>query len=205
MKIGIMGGTFDPIHFGHLNIANAAFEEYSLDKLIFMTAGDPYFKQGSGVSSPEIRYEMTKLGTADYPHFECSDMEIKAKGHTYTAETLIKLSELYPADKLFFIMGFDSLKYLDKWYRPETILEKAVILCALRDGSGIAEAEELISELKRKYSETKADIRMIHTPLIDISSTMIRKMVNKDEDISALVPVKVRDFIISRKLYKKLS
>ena len=84
-------------------------------------------------------------------------------------------------------------------------MEKAVILCALRDGSSIAEAEELISELKRKFSETKADIRIIHTPLIDISSTMIREMVKKDEDISKLVPVKVRDFIVSQKLYKKLS
>lgn len=197
-----MGGTFDPIHFGHLNIANAAFEEYSLDKLIFMTAGDPYFKQGSGVSSPETRYEMTKLAAADYPQFECSDMEIREKGHTYTAETLIKLRELYPSDELFFIMGYDSLKCLDKWYRPEMILEKAVILCALRDGSNIAEAEELISDFKRKFSETKTDICIIHTPLIDISSTMIREMVNKDEDITGLVPVKVRDYIISHKLYK---
>ncbi len=179
MKIGIMGGTFDPIHNGHIHIALAAFDEYKLDKVWFMPAGDPYFKQGQGVSSPSVRLEMTQLAVNAYhDKFECSDIEIKAEGPTYSAETFVTLHKLYPEDEFYFIIGFDSLKSLASWYHPEILFKQAIILCALRDRGTIAEAKQIAEELKSDFKTSEPDIRLIHTPLIDISSTMVRKKEN---------------------------
>lgn len=204
MKIGIMGGTFDPIHNGHIHIAKAAYEEYGLDRVWFMTAGDPYFKQGSGVSAPELRYEMTSLAAAEYPDmFESSDMELRAKGHTYSADTFMRLHELHPADTFYFILGYDSLRSLASWRRPEILLKYAVILCALRDGCTMDEAERLRDGLNALFNESKPDIRFIHTPLVDISSTMLRQMIHDGQDISAYVPESVLKYIEIHKMYKK--
>ena len=213
MKIGVMGGTFDPIHYGHLNIAKAAYDEYGLDKIWFMTAGDPYFKQGSGVSSPEVRLEMTKLAVSAYPGmFECSDMEVRATGHTYSADTFAKLKTKYPSDEFFFIVGLDSLKSIDKWYKPELLLKNVVLLCAMRsdDANGITEttevgeltaAEEIRRYLEEKYAASEPDIRFIHTPLIDISSTMIRNKVRNGLSIDGYVPDSVANYISMHSLY----
>ena len=204
MKIGIMGGTFDPIHNGHIHIAKAAYEEYGLDRVWLMTAGDPYFKQGSGVSAPLLRYEMTSLAAAEYPDmFESSDMELRAKGHTYSADTFMRLHELYPADTFFFILGFDSLRSLASWRHPEILLKYTVILCALRDNSTMDEAERLREKLYGLFRASEPDIRFIHTPLIDISSTMLRQMVREGLDISSYVPASVLKYIQIHKMYKK--
>ncbi len=203
LKIGIMGGTFDPIHNGHIHIALAAYEEYGMDKVWFMPAGDPYFKAGKGVSSPGTRLEMTELAVSAYPDkFECSDFEIKSEGHTYTAATLIKLHELYPDDEFYFIIGYDSLKSLSTWYHPEIIFKNAVILCALRDGSTLSEAESIRDSLTEQFGEADPDIRFIYTPLIDISSTMIREAVRSGEDISNLVPAQIVKYIETNDIYK---
>ena len=199
-----MGGTFDPIHNGHIHIALAAYEEYGLDKVWFMPAGDPYFKQGQGVSSPETRLEMTRLAISAYPDcFECSGMEIKSEGHTYSADTFARLHEQYPEDDFYFIIGYDSLKSLASWYHPEELLKNAIILCALRDGSTISEAEHIRDKLKEDFAKANPDIRFIHTPLIDISSTMIRKKAALGEDISALVPDEVEKYINIHNMYKQ--
>lgn len=203
MQIGIMGGTFDPIHNGHIHIALAAYEEYALDKVWFMPAGDPYFKQGQGVSSPGVRLEMTQLAVDNYPDkFECSDIEINAEGHTYSAETFVKLHELYPEDDFYFIIGFDSLRSLSSWYHPEILFEQTIILCALRDSSTMDEARQIADKLKADFRENAVDIRFIHTPLIDISSTMIRERSAAGEDISQLVPENVALYIDIHKMYK---
>ncbi len=203
MKIGIMGGTFDPIHNGHIHIALAAFDEYKLDKVWFMPAGDPYFKQGQDVSSPSVRLEMTQLAVNAYQDkFECSDIEIKAEGPTYSAETFVTLHKLYPEDKFYFIIGFDSLKSLASWYHPEILFKQAIILCALRDRGTIAEAKQIAEELKSDFKTSEPDIRLIHTPLIDISSTMVRKKAAMGEDISQLVPENVALYIDIHKMYK---
>lgn len=222
MKIGVMGGTFDPIHYGHLNIAKAAYEEYGLDKIWFMTAGDPYFKQGSGVSSPSVRLAMTELAVSDYPAmFESSDMEVRAEGHTYSADTFAKLKSERPGDEFFFIIGLDSLQSMDKWYRPELLLKNAALLCAMRSehetlSAGISAnaagraviseesfrtAEAVRAALEEKYASSEPDIRFIHTPLIDISSTMIRKRVRDGLDISGYVPERVENYIRMHDLY----
>ena len=206
MKIGIMGGTFDPIHNGHIHIALAAYNEYELDRVWFMPAGDPYFKQGQGVSSPEVRLEMTQLAVEAYPgRFVCSDMEIKAEGHTYSAETFSRLHKLYPGDEFYFIIGFDSLKALASWYHPELLFKQAIILCALRDKGTMDEADSIAASLRTVYKASEPDIRFIHTPLIDISSTMLRRKTAMGEDISQFVPENVALYIDKHRMYKNLT
>ena len=134
MKIGVLGGTFDPIHRAHLTIAACALDEYSLDEVWFMPAGDPYFKEGSSVTAPGIRLAMTEecIKAFGEPRFKCSDFEIRDRHRTYTSQTFRRLSEASPDDRFFFILGLDSLESLHSWYKPEELLRCAVILCALR-------------------------------------------------------------------------
>ena len=195
-----MGGTFDPIHKGHLYIADSALKEYGLDRIWLMPAGDPYFKKDSNVTPAAVRLELTtecakQLGS----QYEVSDFEVKKSGSTYTAETLVSLNELYPEHEFYFIVGADSLMSLDNWYHPEIILANAVLLCAGRDNVDI---ESKSAELMSKYASSGADIRLIHINEMDISSTEVRSMVRNGEDISAYVTEPVEDFIKEHGLYR---
>ena len=207
MKIGVIGGTFDPVHLGHIAIARAAVSEYGLDRLWFMPAGDPYFKEGSGVTSPALRYEMTRQCVEALPDsFECSDFELAEEERTYSAITFQRLNTFYPEDSFFFIMGLDSLRSLHKWYRPELLLANTAILCAARNQeleSG-TDIEAVVREVKDQFSDhpgLKPDIRVIHTPTVDISSTMIRGLVREGQDISQYVTKETENFIREHGLY----
>ncbi|MDO4962205.1 MAG: nicotinate-nucleotide adenylyltransferase [Eubacteriales bacterium] len=206
MNIGVLGGTFDPVHLGHISIAYAAYEEFGLDKVWFMPAGDPYFKDGTSVTPPSLRLEMTQIGIRRYNDiFECSDVEINDTENTYSAVTFEKLNTLmYPDDKFFFIMGFDSLNNLHKWYRPDILLKNAVLLCAARDEQLCSEDKmfEVIDRLKTDYADSDPDIRIIHTPFVDLSSTMVRKMVSEGKDVSELVGKDLAEFIAEHHLYQ---
>ena len=202
-RIGILGGTFDPIHNGHRDIALQAAEEYSLDKLIFMPAGDPYCKRDRDVTPAEHRLEMTRLAVSEMPDIcVCSDLEVRTPGRTYTAETLKKLHELYPKAQLYFIAGADSVLYMDSWHSPGQIFENAFVLCAARPGSH----EGLRSEIERlnsKYSSKRGSdpVLMLHIRETDISSTEIRRRHRLGEDISAYVSRGVLEYIDSHGLY----
>ena len=130
-RVGILGGSFDPIHKGHLNIAQSAYEEFALDEVWFIPAGHSPNKDEKKMTAADIRAEMTALAIYDIPYFKLSRMEIDAEGTSYTYLTLTKLKEACPDIDFFFIMGADSLDYLEKWYHPEIICEKAVILAAV--------------------------------------------------------------------------
>lgn len=226
MKTGIIGGTFDPIHNGHISIARAALHEYGLDSMWLMPAGDPYFKSGSSVSDPVDRLRMTELAASTYPdELKCTDFEIKQTGHTYSADTFAALRKMYPDEEFYFVIGLDSLRSLHKWYKPDVLFQNAVILCALRgetDGKDTDDihhcnenesspyefaareldaANEAADMLRAGFSAVSPDIRLIHTPLIDISSTMIREAVRAGKDISRFVPDKVADYIHAHRLY----
>ena len=205
MKIGVLGGTFDPVHLGHIAIARAAVREYQLDRFWFMPAGDPYFKEGCAVTSPALRFEMTKACLDALPDaFECSDFELRDAGRTYSAVTFQKLHALYPDDRFYFVMGLDSLSSLEKWYEPELLLRNAVILCASRndDTGPDTEAEHVAGEVRRRFAAADPDIRVIHTPEIDISSTMIRSLVYEGKDISGFVTQETEMFIREHGLYR---
>lgn len=205
LKIGIFGGTFDPIHFGHINIAKAALDEFSLDEVWFMPAGDPYFKKGSSVSRAALRLKMVKacLDELDCHQFVCSDFEAFNKEPTYTAKTLERLRLLYPRNKFYFILGLDALKTLKYWYKPEKIFENSCLLCASRATKDINynSTRKVIEYYKENFTSVKPDIRLIHVGEMDISSTKLRKMVKNAEDISAYVTKNVYEIIKENKLY----
>ncbi len=202
MKIGIFGGTFDPIHNGHRDIATAAKEEYSLDELWFMPAGDPYCKSGNTVTDARLRYEMTELMVSELSEgFRCSDLEIRMKGKTYTANTLGCLTERYPEHDFYFILGADSLMNIESWYHPDEIFKNAVILCAARPGSDLKLLER-IKRLNESYGNGEERVRLIHLEESKLSSTDIREMCQRGGDISPYVSKKVLDFIEETGLYK---
>ena len=126
MKIGILGGTFDPIHNGHLYIAKKAMEKYSLSKVLFIPTGVSYMK--SGVSLAVHRYEMTRLAIRDFPEFEISDLEVFRGGNTYTFETIQELKKEYPDDKFYFIIGTDTLFMMEKWRNFEYLFENLTLI-----------------------------------------------------------------------------
>ena len=130
-KIGIMGGTFDPIHIGHLKLAQYAQNQIGLDKILFMPSGNSYMKRN--VSDTQKRVKMVTLAIQDYPSFELSLIEVEKSGNTYTCETLETLTKMNPDSHYYFIMGADSLFQIEKWRHPERIFELATLVCAVRD------------------------------------------------------------------------
>jgi len=138
-KIGILGGSFDPIHQGHLNIAEQARIEFDLDEVWFIPAGHSPNKNESEMTSAEMRTEMTALAVASSPYFKVSRIEVDAEETSYTYITLSKLKEQYPNLQFYFIMGADSLDYFEKWRHPEIICQKSIILTAVRDDMDLDE------------------------------------------------------------------
>lgn len=203
-RIGFLGGTFDPIHNGHLMIAKAAMEEYGLSKVFLIPTGISYMK--TGVTDSYFRYEMTKLAAKQEKGFEVSDVEIKREGNTYTCDTIAYFKEQYPFAKLYFIIGTDSLFTMEKWRNIDYIFENATILCATRNGeyseNDVEEAELLkANELFHKFH---AKIEFIHCEIMDISSTEIRKYRKEHSDTipdSLEIPMEVADYIYRHDLY----
>lgn len=194
-KLGIMGGTFNPIHYGHLLIARSAYEQYDLDEVVFIPSGNPPHKKGASLASEEDRLAMTRLATARYDFFRVSDIEIREQGYSYTWKTLRLLKNAYPDTKFYFIIGADSLFYFDKWRHPERILADAVLLVANRDDSS--------NEKLRKYADFLinqfgGEIHMICCPKADISSTQIRE----GSFDKRLVPDSVCTYIREHRLYE---
>lgn len=198
-KIGIMGGTFDPIHIGHLQLAEQALTEAKLDVILFIPNHTPWMKQDRAVTTPEHRAAMVKLAIEDHPGFKLSTVEIDAGGNSYTWQTLEALKEQYPGDKFFFILGADSLLSLEKWAHPERIFENAVILAAVRDDCD----RKLLQKQKEHLTDCyHGEIRLLSMPLVDISSTRIREEFYSRQDIRNMVPCKVAEYIVQNRLYE---
>ena len=198
-KVGIMGGTFDPIHIGHLIIAEKAREQFHLDEVLFMPSGTPYMKNIDEVLPGSIRSEMTKLAIEENPLFSISTIEIEKEGSTYTYETLETLHDKNPNTEYYFILGADSLFAIEHWKNPEKIFADCHILAAVRNDKNAEEMETQAVYLKEKFN---ADISLIETGHIEISSSMIRELVKDGHSIRYLVPDAVYDYIIKNKLYK---
>lgn len=200
MKICIFGGTFDPIHKGHLHIAKNALSEFSLDKVIFMPSGVSYMKKDV---TPSIhRFNMIKEAIKGIDGFEISDIEIKREGYTYTADTLDQLKIIYPSDDLYFLIGTDTLFMIEKWYKFEYLLENLKFLVADRNDP---ESKKKADELKDKYN---AEIQFMNCDFYNISSTELRKEIadtNYDEYVCKDINENVFDYIKSNHLYKPLT
>ena len=198
-KIGIMGGTFDPIHKGHLMLAQAAYSELGLDEVLFLPSKNPPHKLDKQITSEEARCRMVMLAIEGYPQFRFSDIEMKRQGRSYTVDTLRQLKSRYEQDMLYFIMGADSLLMLQDWKDPEEILSLAVIVVAVRDDVGKKELEEVRKGLLQKYS---GEILLLSMERSRESSTMIREAVHEGKDISQMVPEPVVAYIEEKGLYQ---
>ena len=196
-RLGIMGGTFDPIHYGHLVTAEQARESLDLDAVLFMPAGSPAFKLDKPVTPAEDRYAMTVLATAANPAFLASRFEIDRPGVTYTADTLHALRDFYPSQvKLYFITGADAIIDIVTWHDAERIAELATFIAATRPGFDIDTARARIKESGLPFD--------IQIPALAISSTNIRKRVARGMSVRYLTSESVLGYIRKRRLYADL-
>lgn len=200
MKIGIMGGTFDPIHIGHLLLGEFAYENFHLDEIWFLPNGNPPHKttDESGVSLDD-RIEMVKLATDNVPYFRMNLYEASSKKHSYTYSTMRALREMYPEHEFFFILGADSLFSIEQWKNFREIFPSCTILAAMRDDKDTESMQAQIRYLNEKYG---ADIRLLQAPLVEISSTTIRRRAENGLSIRYMVPDVVSEYIQSNALYK---
>ena len=199
MKIGILGGTFNPIHQGHLILAENAYSELNLDKVIFMPSGISYLKDQTTIVSSEHRINMIRLAIASNNHFELSTMETKRQGNTYTYETLTALKSQNTQDELYFIGGADTLINIDTWRNPDVIFESCKLIIAPRDFIERKKLEEKSTMLSQKYN---ADIFILNSNNIDISSSDIRYKINNKISVKYYLPDSVIEYIAYNSLYK---
>lgn len=194
-----MGGTFDPIHFGHLVAAEEALVQFNLDRVLFMPTGHPAFKTGTAVTPAEQRYLMTVLATATNPDFAVSRMEVDRPGLTYTVDTLTQLRDEYgPAAELFFITGADAVWDIVGWKDAERVTGLATFIAATRPGYDLEEARH-----NHEREATGFKIDYIEVPALAISSTDIRQRVAERRPIRYLTPEPVVAFIEKNALYRR--
>jgi nicotinate-nucleotide adenylyltransferase len=193
--VGLFGGTFDPIHNGHVVAANAAADKLNLEKVIFVPAGNPYFKtrEGELVTCSEDRLKMVELAVEEKLSFDVSDIEIRREGPSFTLDTVRQFKEV--AEQLVVIIGIDALVSFADWYKPEALLEECRILAVTRSGAN----PKLISRIPIAEIEKKIELLDVDTP--NISSTKIRQLVRKGLSLEGIVPQKVIDYINQRQLY----
>ena len=199
-KIGILGGTFDPIHIGHLLLGQWAKEAYELDELWFLPAGAPYFKEKNGVTPSGLRVEMTALAVSGREGMSVCDLEVKREGKTYTFETVEELNMLYPEDRFYFIFGEDCLDSFATWREPERILKGSEIIAATRGSA--SEVRMLWRKADDLMRRLGGSIHILEFPAIEISSTLIRTRFREGKPIRDLVPEAVERFITEKGLYR---
>lgn len=196
-KVGIMGGTFDPIHFGHLFIANEVLNIYNMDKIIFIPTGNPPHKKGPSASASD-RYIMTNIATQTNKNFLVSDIEVKSNEKSYTLNTLKELKEKHPDTEFYFITGTDAIIGLPTWHQPEQLLSMIKFIAVTRPGINSLDVEIKIKEIIDKYN---AKIELLHVPLLQISSSIIRDRISKGISVKYLLPEEVENYIVKNNLY----
>jgi len=199
VKIGLFGGSFDPVHNGHINAAVAFADALALDRVIIMPAHTPPHKEAPNMASTEDRLAMCRLAFNGDERFVVSDYEIQHDEKSYTITTLKYLRQKYPKDELYLLMGGDMLLYFRRWYRWTSIGKMAILAGAARhdDEHAALEAE---AETLRSFG---LDVRVIPIDVLDISSTEVRKAIRNTKDTSALIPREVAAYIFERGLYMK--
>ena len=195
-RLGIMGGTFDPIHYGHLVTAEQALSEFDLDKVIFMPTYNPPHKQEPKVTADE-RYIMAVIATADNDNYEVSKIEIDRKGKSYTVDTLNELGKIYPEAKFYFITGADAILEILTWKDAEKVALNTRIIAATRPGYSFDKLNEFISNLS-----FKASISILEVPALAISSTDVREKAKKGKPIRYLLPDDISEYIYKKGLYR---
>ena len=197
-KIGIMGGTFNPIHNGHLLLAETAYHQFDLDSVLIMPTKNTYYKKMPDNVTEAQRIDMIKLAIEDNDHFQLSLEEINREGITYTYETLLNLTQENPDHDYYFIMGADSLYHIESWYKVEEIFRMTTILVAAR---GVGTSSVLDSQIEYIQNKYDAVIEKLYAPIMEISSNDLRKRVQHGDSIRYLLPQKVIDYIAENHVY----
>lgn len=195
-RLGVMGGTFDPIHYGHLVTAEEALDQFRLDEVVFIPAGRPWMKGHDDISPSEHRYLMTVIATASNPRFSVSRIEVDREGATYAVDTLRELRDEYGAGtELFFVTGADAILEMLHWKQPDELFELAHFIAATRPGYDLArfEAQEIVQ---------RPEVSTMRIPALAISSTDIRERVHDGRPIRYLVPEGVKSYIEKAELYR---
>jgi len=201
-RIGVYGGTFNPIHKTHVEIAMAALKQFQLDKVIFLVAGTPPHKTTAEAISDINRLQMVSLAIKDYPEFEIDDREIYRAGKSYSYLTFTEYNKEYPNDEIFFIMGSDSLINFKNWVKPDIISEYATVLVAPRFGDDAKTLDAAIYECKNMF---EGDFLLIDYTANELASSVIRKSLFKDDKVSSYITKDVYDYIVEHNLYSKYS
>ncbi|KYZ75379.1 nicotinic acid mononucleotide adenylyltransferase [Anaerosporomusa subterranea] len=197
-RLGIMGGTFDPIHIGHLITAEIVRTDFHLDKVLFIPAGSPPHKQGQIITPAVHRYLMTVMATASNPHFAVLPMEIERSGPSYTIDTVRRLLNEYgPNTELFCITGADAIRDLLTWKDLDTLLDLCWFAAASRPGA-LEAIDPIIARLGEKGRNR---VLRVNTPQLDISATQIRERLRQGLSIRYLVPESVAEYIKKEQLY----
>lgn len=201
MKIGIMGGTFDPIHNGHLMLGNYAYKLFRLDQVWFLPNGNPPHKSSTAIESMTVnRVEMVQKAIQPYVYFRLEKYEVERKEISYSYQTMQYFQDRYPEHEFYFIIGADSLFSIEKWVHPEKLLRTCILLAAYRNGKGTQEMLSQIHYLARKY---ECDIRLMNTPDVKVSSSDIRKRIKEGLPISEFVPEAVEKYIAEKHLFEE--
>lgn len=198
-KLGILGGTFNPVHNGHLQIAMQAKKYLGLDRMFLMPSGNSYMKKSSEILSGELRAHLITLAIEEYTGLYLSKMEIERPGNTYTCDTLRLLHKKYPMTEFYFVMGEDSLLSMMKWKEPETIFQLCTIVVAVRGDNSKSVLQEQIINLKKRYS---GKIVLLPGEWIPISSSDIRKRIQQGKAVTDMMPPTVCDYIRKHHLYE---
>ena len=195
-RIGLMGGTFDPVHYGHLVIAEVARTEFALERVVWVPAGDPPHKKEYPVTAQEHRYAMVLLGTASNPHFEVSRMEIEREGVSYSFQTIRSFARRYPEHEVFFITGADAILEILTWYRHHEVIHSCRFIAVTRPGYDLSRLNDLLPP------EYLPRISAITAPGVHLSSTEIRERLQAGQTIRYLVPEAVEAYVHKHGLYR---
>ena len=200
MKKAILGGSFNPIHKGHLKMAESAHDQFELDDIVVMPNKTTYYKENMEFVSDEHRMNMIRSAIQDIPYLSVSDMEIVRGGVTRTIDTIREFKALYPESELYFIIGGDSLEWVDRWVSAEELLSSVVFLTAVRGKTDIKRSKDIISRIKSEHP--KSQIELLNMDDYPISSSEIREKIKIGENPSEMLPEKVYNYIVEHNLYK---
>ena len=198
-RLGVLGGTFDPPHLGHLWLATMAADELGLSKVLLVPAASPPHKRRRSISHAADRVLMTRLAVANDPRLDVSLVELEREGPSYTVDTLVELQERHPDVELVLIMAADSLAQVGTWRSPAQLLELAIWAVGPRPGSELPPR----AELARLWGRAASRIHLLSGPALDISASQIRRRVAAGRAIRYLVPRAVEELIVERRLYRR--
>ncbi len=200
MRVGILGGTFDPVHVGHLIIAEEALSRLALDQVLFIPAGQPWLKADQALSAAEHRLKMVELATASNPRLGVSRIEVDRSGPTYTVDTLEQLKRDLGEDvQLYFILGLDTLEQFHRWEQPERIIERCELAIASRPGF---QNSRILDEQLGRYPKLGSKVNFVAAPIMDISGSSIRLRASEGRSIKYRVPEAVERYINRQGLYR---